>query len=317
MEAHAPGDFVSVLVATRGRPETLQLCLNSILGTSPEQFEVIVVDQSDEPAALPEDPRIHGITSATVGKSRALNIAIALARGDVLAFTDDDCTVPSSWLRRGLEVLQANPHVGLVFGALVAAPHDDMLGFIPTLVPATFAIHSSIRQACVQAGAGANMFARRKIFDAIKGFDERLGPGATFKSCEEFDLYYRTLSAGYAVAQDPDNRVTHWGIRSFSDGSGERLIRDYHYGEGAVLGGLARKREVSAIKLAIRTFYWKCRLALYGLKRSRTTEAMRAWDWSRGFIRAAVTSRKIPAPDVADDRSAGRSIAWWHRRLKP
>ena len=39
-------------------------------------------------------------------------------------------------------------------------------------------------------GAGGNMAARRSMFDAIGPWDEQIGPGARFRSCEEGDIVF-------------------------------------------------------------------------------------------------------------------------------
>ena len=236
MPTNVGNELVSVLVATRDRVDALHLCVTSLLASSYSSFEVIVVDQSATPTALSADPRLRVVHSQAVGKTSALNLGLRQARGSIVAFTDDDCTVPTEWIRHGVERLRAQPDAGLIFGALTAAPHDPATSLIPSFMPPGFEVHRGLASAQVRAGAGANMFASRALFDQVEGFDELLGPGALFRSCEEFDLYYRTLAAGFAVIRDPDNPVVHWGMRSTTDGSGEQLIRDYWFGEGAVLG---------------------------------------------------------------------------------
>ena len=281
-------ELVSVLVATRDRADALHLCVTSLLASSYSSLEVIVVDQSETPTELAADPRLHVVRSQAVGKTSALNLGLGRARGSILAFTDDDCTVPTEWVRHGVERLRAQPDVGLIFGALTAAPHDPTTSLIPSFMPPGFEVHRGLASAQVRAGAGANMFASRALFDQIEGFDELLGPGALFRSCEEFDLYYRTLASGFAVVRDPDNPVVHWGARSTTDGSGERLIRDYWFGEGAVLGKHSRARDLRALQLGARTFATELRLAVMGLARLRGRRNLRrAASWAHGFVKGA------------------------------
>ncbi len=281
-------ELVSVLVATRNRAADLRKCVASLLASSYQPLEVVVVDQSPAVSELPADPRLIVVHTDTVGKTSALNIGLKRARGRVLAFTDDDCTVPPDWIARGVERLRSHPDVGLIFGALTPAPHDPSVSLIPSFMPPAFEVHKGLAAAQVRAGAGANMFARRELFDAVEGFDERLGPGAEFRSCEEFDLYYRTLASGFAVVRDPDNPVVHWGVRSTKDGSGERLIRDYWFGEGAVLGKHARARHEQALKLGARTFGLELRWAIMSLVRLRGRNLLRASSWAYGFIKGAM-----------------------------
>lgn len=281
-------DLVSVLIATRNRTELLRKCLDSLLTLDYQPIEVIVVDQSPVASAASDDPRVRIIHSETVGKAHALNIALAEARGRYFAFTDDDCTVLPGWITKGLKRFAACPDAGLIFGALLPAPHDPESTLIPTFVPPSYEEHRGSRAIQVRAGAGANMFGSRALFQKIKGFDAMLGPGAEFRSCEEFDLYFRTVVAGFAVIRDPDNPVVHWGIRSKTDGSGERLIRDYWFGEGAVLGKHARARDRRAMQLGLQTFSTEAKWALLNLARFRgQTNLRRAASWAHGFVKGA------------------------------
>src|SRR5262245_60720458 len=187
---------ISVLIATRERPQQLEACVNSVLASDHKSFEVIVIDQSPEPYTRIQDPRLHVHHSPTRGKSAALNAAMERASGDLFAFTDDDCTVYPDWLTRGQERLEARPEVDLIYGALLAFPHNPSLWFVPAFSPGQLEVVSGAARARLRGGAGANMFARRQLFERIGGFDHAIGPGAPFRSCEEYDIYYRALRAG-------------------------------------------------------------------------------------------------------------------------
>lgn len=227
---------MSVLVSTRDRPEALARCLASILANDHDSFEVVVVDQSEEPFAAPDDDRLVYDHSPTRGKSAGLNRALELSRADVLAFTDDDCTVPPDWLRRCEDVLTRYPHVSLVFGSLQPIEHDPTTVFVPPATFDGFRIVDKASRAHLRGGAGADMVARRSLYHAIGGYDEMIGPGSRFGACEEFDIYYRALAADLPVAFDPELATMHWGARPYADGSGRMLKRWYAYGEGAVIG---------------------------------------------------------------------------------
>ncbi len=108
--------------------------------------------------------------------------------------------------------------------------------FVPPATFEHFQLVAKPSAAYVRGGAGADMFARRSLFDAVGGYDEMIGPGSRFGACEEFDLYYRALAAGQVVAFVPDLVTTHWGARPYADGSGRMLKRWYAYGEGTVIG---------------------------------------------------------------------------------
>jgi glycosyltransferase involved in cell wall biosynthesis len=242
---------ISVLIPTRERPQQLDACVKSVLASDHKSFEVIVIDQSSEPYTCIQDPRLHVHHSPPRGKSAALNAAMERASGQLFAFTDDDCTVCPDWLTRGHELLEARREVDLIYGALLAIPHNPSLWYVPAFSPGQLEVVSGAAKARLRGGAGANMFARRQLFDRIGGFDDAIGPGAPFKSCEEYDIYYRALRGGAKVLRDPENAVLHWGKRAHSDGSCQRLLNDYFYGEGAVLAKHVRSGDLVALRISL------------------------------------------------------------------
>ncbi|MFQ5812219.1 MAG: glycosyltransferase family 2 protein [Anaerolineae bacterium] len=231
--------LVSVIIPTRDRPDDLARCLPTVLASDYPYFEVIVVDQSSSEASKRvvealADPRLRYYRQQANGKSRALNAALARARGAIIAFTDDDCTVPPDWLRRGLDVLAQEPEAGIVFGAAAAAPHNPRETFVPVFLPPHYRrLQGRFARVRCHGLAGPNMFIRPTVFERVGGFDDFLGAGSHFPSGDDDDLAYRALRAGFAVVLDPTNAIVHWAMRSYTDGSGQRLLRNHYYGSGA------------------------------------------------------------------------------------
>lgn len=239
-EATDTSPMISVIIPTRDRADHLARCLPTILANDYPTFDIIVVDQSTtdggQPTAAFVDPRLRYQRQNARGKSRALNQALTQAKGEVIAFTDDDCTVPHDWLSRGVGRLAAAPDAGIICGKLVAAPHNPQDEFVPTFLPSSYRrLYGRLAAAQPRMGVGANMFVRRRVFERLVGFDECLGPGSCFRSGDDVDLTYRALRAGFTVLQDPDNSVVHWGRRAYADGSAQRLLRNNYYGAGARL----------------------------------------------------------------------------------
>lgn len=244
---------ISVLIPTRERPQQLDACLRSVLASDHKSFEVIVIDQSPVAYSGIRDPRLHVHHSPSRGKSTALNVAMQLASGQLFAFTDDDCTVSADWLTRGQEHMELRPEIDLIYGALIAIPHNPSLWFVPTFAPERLEVVSDARDRLrgLRTVAGANMFARRELFERIGGFDNAIGPGAPFRSSEEFDIGYRALRDGAKILRDPENGVLHWGKRSQGDGSGQRLYNDYRYGQGAVFAKHVRSGDLMALRASL------------------------------------------------------------------
>jgi glycosyltransferase involved in cell wall biosynthesis len=96
----------SIIVPTHDRPERLLWCLEALAALScpRERFEVIVVnDGGAMPAArrlaqLAERVQLTIVSQERAGPAHARNLGVEQARGEYLAFTDDDCAPTPEWL---------------------------------------------------------------------------------------------------------------------------------------------------------------------------------------------------------------------------
>ena len=99
--------FFSIIVPTFDRPEALTACVQAMrrLDYPRDRFEVIIVDDGSRiPAVasrphLEDDVMITVLRQANAGPASARNLGARHARGDILAFTDDDCRPTPQWLR--------------------------------------------------------------------------------------------------------------------------------------------------------------------------------------------------------------------------
>jgi glycosyltransferase involved in cell wall biosynthesis len=228
----------SGVVATRDRPDDLRRCLSAIAALHYSDFEVIVADQSSAADQLDIAglfPRLNltHLRLNTTGKARGLNAGLAVASGDVIALTDDDCLAPTGWLNTGARVLRSHPEAGILFGALSAAPHDASTTYIPVFEPRTFRVVRGRFRRAHRLGVGANMFIRKGVIERLGAFDERHGPGGAFRSGDDWEFAYRALTMGFAVIQDPNNVVIHHGARDYASGAPRRLISNNYHGIGA------------------------------------------------------------------------------------
>lgn len=93
----------SVVVPTRDRPDRLARCLLALDAQSEPPLEVVVVDDGsqDEGAvagAIGDRHRVRLVRSTGAGPAAARNLGAALAHGDVVCFTDDDCRPGPGWV---------------------------------------------------------------------------------------------------------------------------------------------------------------------------------------------------------------------------
>jgi GT2 family glycosyltransferase len=206
----------------------------------PPADEVVVVDQSvDDRTARALAPSVAAravryFRQAAVGLSRARNLGVAEAKGDILAFTDDDCEVVSNFGSTIREAFGRHPQAGILFGRVDAEPCETTRGLVPHCGRDHEFVARTIADCLLLGGMGACMAIRRDCFQQLGGFDVCLGAGALFPAAEETDMAVRALAAGIPVVETPSVRVTHHGFRIWSEL--ETLSDHYLHGTGAMFG---------------------------------------------------------------------------------
>jgi len=252
---HTP--MVSVIVTTYNRPEHLARCLPTILANDYPNFELIVVDHSEADdsqnviAGLGNDTRIKNVRFYGSGRTSSLNVGLAHAHGEVIALTDDDCTVPPTWLRRAVEVLTQEQEAGVVYGALAATPHDPTRTYIPKFAPPRYRRFRGRLARNYYGGKGANMVVRRAVYERVGGCDPVTGGGAQLPGADDTDIAYRAVTAGFAVVEDPENVVVHWGARDYDSGAGVEYISFEYRAMGGCYTRLALRGDVVATYLVL------------------------------------------------------------------
>lgn len=122
MAVNAPSPEVSVIVPAFNVAPYLKATLDSILGQTYQNFEVLLVNDGSTDETLPiaeryqqRDSRIRVVSHAqNRGPSAARNTALANARGAFYALLDGDDVAMPQRLQRQLDALQDNPEVGMV-----------------------------------------------------------------------------------------------------------------------------------------------------------------------------------------------------------
>lgn len=239
---------ISVILCTYNREVLLARALDSILsqGFPPDRFELLVVDNNSSDGTVDlvrrkaetAKPVVRYLFEGRQGKSFALNHAIREARGEILAFTDDDARVASDWLERIDQCfIQYQPD--LIGGRVV----PDWTGewpdwFFPEHRSVIAAFNPSPEAVFVNLDwpslpAGANLAARAEVFRRHGGFREDLSDG-TIPLCEDNELIQRVLRNSGRVLYAPDV-VVHHHVPP------ERLTRRY-VRRWWMIGGMASSR---------------------------------------------------------------------------
>ncbi|MBN1262820.1 MAG: glycosyltransferase family 2 protein [Candidatus Pacebacteria bacterium] len=207
--------MISVIIATRNRPDKIGPCLNSILKNSFSDFEVLVADQSDgrqteEAVRRFRDRKVSYFRLNNRGKSKALNFLIPRAQGEILAFTDDDCLVSRGWLKAVNVSFKKNPMVVGLFGLVLPYQPQAHAG---QFCPATVSGQKEklyTRPFCHSGKiSGNNMAYRKKVFEEFGLFDERYGPNAITGSTEDAEMMLRVLIGRGKILYSPRVRIYH------------------------------------------------------------------------------------------------------------
>ncbi len=162
---------------------------------------------------------VHHRYDPSPGKAPALNAAIAIAQGDVLALTDDDVLVNEDWIAT-IRRLFSDPSMALIGGRVDPRwqrPAPKWLEFEQNgrygLMSSPLALlhYGEAQDLGARTAVGANMAVRRSVFEALGGFAPHLGKRrGTLLGGEDHDLSQRAVSAGYRCEYRPELRVQHW-----------------------------------------------------------------------------------------------------------
>jgi glycosyltransferase involved in cell wall biosynthesis len=215
-----------------------------------EPWELVLVDNGSSDETLERvrawQLRLPGLRvvegPSQPSQAAALNVGVATARGERLAFCDADDVVSDGWVRAMCDALGDHGHVTgpLELGRLNPAElvwGDHVAGWLA----------GPPQHAFLPFAMGCNVGWRREVFDALGGLDERL------PSAQDRDLSWRAQLAGYGL----------W------------------FAEGAVVHRRQRRSALTAARQHVRSgrneTILAARFGPYGLRRRPRLAAARAW----------------------------------------
>ncbi|NWG45610.1 MAG: glycosyltransferase family 2 protein [Alphaproteobacteria bacterium] len=260
----------SICICTHDRSADARECLEALLpqvaGPTGAAVEVILVDSASSGghatalAALAEaSPGLTFLRLSEPGLSRARNAAIRVARGDWVAFLDDDAVPFPDYVAALLAVTGRVPEDVAVLGGRLVGRFPD--GRTPGHIGPRWSMFLSLidRDAdgpCTEGMSlfGANLAYRRAALPPDRPFREDLGrTGTSLLSGEELELHHRLAAAGHGS----------WycgSMGAFHKVSAERLTRDWvrrrAYWGGVTevamerIKGNGRPRHLNPVKLA-------------------------------------------------------------------
>ncbi|HTL86450.1 MAG TPA: glycosyltransferase [Acidimicrobiia bacterium] len=253
----APEDapFVSVIIATRDRPEELRRALDSVLALRYDAFEVVVVDNASATGEtakvvasyMQRDERVRYIFEPRPGLAQAHNTGLQIALGSIVAFTDDDVVVDQRWVEAIVTAFGDDQRVACVTGMILPLEIETQsqewieraFGFGKGLVTKRFDLedykpHDPLFPfAAGTFGSGANMAFRAGPLREIGGFDPALGAGTLARGGDDLAAFFDLVVRGFALVYEPGAIVRHAHRRDYA--SLRRQSFDYGVGLGSYL----------------------------------------------------------------------------------
>jgi len=226
------GILMSVVLPAHDRPGLLNRCLAALTRQtlSHRQYEIIVVDSAPSSASrnvvesyLNQPGNRPCIIYLPIDSqdvaAAARNHGWHIARGALIAFTEEDTIPCRDWLVQGMQAFDgiAQAVRGRITTSLSGLPTD----------------HERTARFLEQAEfASQNCFCLRRVLEDLGGFDERFG--ATGR--DDADLYFRLLQARSAIGEAPLAVVehpvgtAHWGtsLRQQKDRQFDALLFKKH-----------------------------------------------------------------------------------------
>jgi GT2 family glycosyltransferase len=245
--------WITIVVATRDRTQSLLRCLDSLASLRYERYDVVVVDSAPATSATADalaaesassrwSAPVTYLRSPVPGLGIAHNVGLSAVTGDIVAFTDDDVVVDPRWLPEIATAFTA-PEVFCVTGLIVPAELDtqaqclveEFSGFGRGCQPHRFdpldpPDDPLFPFTAGRFGSGANMSYRTAWLRERGGFDPALGAGTVAMGGDDLATFARVLRDGGVLVYQPAAIVRHWHRREYAD------LRRQAFGYGVGLG---------------------------------------------------------------------------------
>ena len=211
---------ISVVIPVYGNRQLLERCLRALANqTFPKsKFEIIIVDNSpssvsknlEKSLRVPDHdqgPTIRIFSETRIGSYAARNCGIRESRGEIIAFTDDDCIPAPNWLEEAerlstpstilagrIRLFSENRSENLI------QKYDKLYG----LKQRRFVLQQHF-------GATANLVVPKTLFETFGLFDDRLYSSGDQEWCA------RSVKAGAKIQYAPSVLVNHPTLATYSD----------------------------------------------------------------------------------------------------
>jgi glycosyltransferase involved in cell wall biosynthesis len=247
--------YFSVIVPTYSRPKQLASCLNSLclLKYPVDRFEVIVVDDGSETplnetvSSVQNKLNFRMVRQPNSGPASARNRGAQEAKGDFLAFTDDDCLPEPDWLNALASQFVRTPDHAIGGRTINELNNNTYSAASQMLIEYLYGYYNRNADDA-RFIASNNLAFPAEMFRKIGGFDIRF----MLVAGEDRELCDRWLFHGHRISYVPEAVVHHAHALSFF----HFCRQHFNYGRGAFDFHRARaSRNQSPVKVEPFSFY--------------------------------------------------------------
>lgn len=204
--------FVSILIPAYNEEKRIASCLESIfnLNYPKDKFEVIVVDgfSKDRTVELAKKYPVKILYEKKPTRAAACNTGVIAAKGEIIAFTDADCTVDANWLTNLVKYYDS-PSIAGVGGPNIVITENELSAKIISLMKTPLAF-GGFRYATIYPekreiyhNPGCNSSIRKDVYCDVGMMDENL------ITAEDTELSERIRYAGYKLLYIPEAKISH------------------------------------------------------------------------------------------------------------
>jgi glycosyltransferase involved in cell wall biosynthesis len=233
--------FLSVIIPSLNRYEYLQSAINDLMQQNYQDFEIIIVDQSDHPQELilknDQKHKVRVLLQKEKSASLARNYGLHEAKGEVVLYLDDDIIIENRDFLGNHVRHYSDPKRSGVSGAILNTDkkfRNNRHRWSYSRITGWLFFPINYDQPCeIANGWAGNLSVRRKFAIEAGGMDEWYQKGA-FR--EESDFCTRVVKKFGPLIYDPEAWLVHigapsGGLRTFK--TAHRLRGQHHY-DGAM-----------------------------------------------------------------------------------
>jgi cellulose synthase/poly-beta-1,6-N-acetylglucosamine synthase-like glycosyltransferase len=199
---------VSIIIAVKTWQKNLEECVNKCLELEFPNFEILVLPDTYEGA--PRGERVKIIPTGCVNPARKRDEALKYAKGDLLAFIDDDAYPVKTWLQHAVEDFN-DPQVAAVAGPAITPESDNPMQKASGLVYQSSLVSGKYiyrylpkKRREVDDYPSCNFLVRKSVMQKLGGFNTNFWPGEDTKLCLDI-----TKRLKQKIVYDPRVLVYH------------------------------------------------------------------------------------------------------------